>query len=449
MEAGAFIFNHYAYNRENGMLTLDYAFENGLAFRETIAFPLPSHPPSTTQLGEAANAALDSCFRLIFLLAGVSYYKAFVPENLICRAFTLDPVTAGFVEKVYRHGLGEFAYRNGIDLTDRIKITTEAVDSPIAHPVPLTARPLVPVGGGKDSIVTIEALKAKGFAPVLFALGPDAPLPAPIRDTIAASGLPFLKVTRTLSPALIEANKNGALNGHVPITAILSVIAMTTALMHGLDSVVMSNEHSADAPNLMVNGQEINHQYSKSFAFEKDLAAYTRAHITPSLRYFSLLRPMTEAAIARRFAQSAVYDHVFRSCNTSFRQDAATRASHWCCACPKCRFVFLALANFMDKERLLGIFGVNMLDDETQTDGFAALCGLDTHKPFECVGTVQESALLMAFLVRQTAWQNDRVVITLAPRLPPFNEAAYQALFAPQGTCALPPPYDEVLHAGA
>ncbi|MFA6280324.1 MAG: hypothetical protein WC612_05990 [Bdellovibrionales bacterium] len=444
MEAGAFIFESYAYDRESGVLTLGYAYENGLAFKETIAFPPPAAP-----LDEATSAALDSCFRLIFLLAGVSYYKATVPERLLCRAFALDPNTASFIEKVYRHGLGEFAYRNGLSLKDKIKMAAEVLDPPIARPVALNARPLVPVGGGKDSIVTIEALKAKGFTPVLFALGPDAPLPAPIRETIAVSGLPFIKVTRTLSPALLEANKNGAFNGHVPITAILSAIAMATAIMNGMDAVVMSNEHSADAPNLTHDGQEINHQYSKSFAFEKDLAAYAHAHITPSLRYFSLLRPLTEAAIARRFARSEAYDHVFRSCNASFRQDAATRASHWCCACPKCRFVFLALANFMDKERLLGIFGANMLDDETQTDGFAALCGHDAHKPFECVGTVQESALLLAFLAQQDSWKNDSVVRALAPRLPAFSEAAYQALFLPQEGSALPPPYDEVIHAGA
>lgn len=444
IEAGAFIFESYSYDSTRGVLTLSYAYENGVSFQETIVFPQPVAPVT-----EATSAALDSCFRLIFLLAGVSYYKAYAPRNLFCRAFALDPVTATFIEKVYRHGLGEFAYRNGIDLNDKIKIVSEAVAPPLSHPIALTDSPLVPIGGGKDSIVTIEALKAKGFAPVLFALGPTAPLPAPISETIAKSGLPFIKVTRTLSPALLEVNDKGALNGHVPITAILSAIAMAAALMQGLDAVVMSNEHSADAPNLIVCGHEINHQYSKSLAFEKDFAAYTRAHITPSLRYFSLLRPLTEAAIARRFAQSKAYDHVFRSCNASFRQEASNRASQWCCACPKCRFVFLALANFMEKERLLRIFGANMLADPTQTDGFAALCGLASHKPFECVGTVQESSLLMAFLTRQESWKNDSVVIALARCLSAFNEDAYQALFAPQGDYDLPHPYDEALHAGA
>ncbi|HAX91534.1 MAG TPA: hypothetical protein DCY07_04910 [Rhodospirillaceae bacterium] len=443
MNVGSFIFESYAYAPEKGVLTLAYTYENGLSFEEKIAFPLPVFPPD-----EQTSAALDTCFRLLFLLAGVSYYKAYAPERLICRAFPLDPVTASFVEKVYRNGLGEFAYRNNLDLSDRLKFSVNNIAPPVARPVKLSPRPLVPVGGGKDSIVTIEALKKQGMQPILFALGPKAPLPAPIAGTIGVSGLPFLKVERTLSPTILEANKSGALNGHVPITAILSVIAIATALLHGMDSVVLSNEHSASAPNLVKDGQEINHQYSKSFAFEKDLAAYVRGHITPDLHYFSLLRPLTEAAIAQRFAQDDAYDTVFRSCNTAFRQDAATRGAHWCGACPKCRFIFLALANFMDKERLLRIFGANLLDDAAQTDAFAALCGIDAHKPFECVGTTQESTLLMEHLTHLDAWKNDAVVRELSSRFvatPEDFSAAYQALFTLQDEHSIPPTYLEAL----
>ena len=116
------------------------------------------------------------------------------------------------------------------------------------------------------------------------------------------------------------------------------------------------------------------------------------------VRYFSFLRPLSEVAIARRFARHTAYLPVFRSCNAAFRQSPERRATNWCCDCPKCRFVFLALAPFVDRQLLIATFGRDMLDDPAQIDGFAELCGLRRHKPFECVGEVEESATVMAHL---------------------------------------------------
>ncbi len=231
---------------------------------------------------------------------------------------------------------------------------------------------------------------------------------------------------------MFELNKGGAYNGHVPITAILSAIALATAIMQGFDAIIMANEHSASAPNLRVGAVDINHQYSKSLAFERDFAAYVTQHISPSLHYFSLLRPLSEAAITQRFARHEKYFPVFRSCNTAFKQDDARRNKNWCCHCPKCRFVFLALAPFVAKPKLIAIFGRNLLDDATQAQGFAELCGLAAFKPFECVGEIEESALLLRHLATMDTWKQDRVIQTLLPQFPTDNNDAamsYQSLF--------------------
>lgn len=443
--SGPFVFDSYAFDRPTATLNLTYRYNGGATFVETIVFPA-----ITRELSANDWAALDLSFRLLFLLAGVSYYKAYVPTELRCEAFALDPITASFVEKVYRHGLGEFSYQNKLDLTDRVHFVSSDVAAPQPIPLNLKHHLCVPVGGGKDSIVTLEYLKEAGEPVTLFALGGTSGTAGPIQATIDVSGLPAIKVARTLSPKLIELNKAGAYNGHVPITAILSAITVAAAIMQGFDTIVMSNEHSASAPNVRYNNLEINHQYSKSFEFEKDLSCYIGEHITPQLSYFSLLRPLSETDITRRFAKLKKYHSVFRSCNTAFRQDAKARGKHWCCNCPKCRFVFLALAPFVDKPRLIDIFGANMLDDAAQTEGFAELCGLSAHKPFECVGEIEESSLLMQKLAHMSAWQKDHVVSNLGPKCAPNPQGLddrFNALFQLHPDHHVPAPYLKLLYA--
>jgi hypothetical protein len=441
----AFIFHSYNFNATTGVLHLRYAYENGAAFEETLAFPPPERP-----LAPAARAALEASFRLIFLLAGVSYYKAFAPTRLKCAAFRLDPATAAFVESVYRQGLGEFAFRNQINLAECVHFQSEEVPSPAKIRLHLPHRTLVPVGGGKDSIVTLEALKQAGENITLFALGGASGPAGPIAATIATAGLPALKIARTLSPNLLALNTAGALNGHIPITAILCSITIACAILYGFDTIALSNENSASAPNLRLNDGDINHQYSKSLAFEKDFAAYVAAHISPDIACFSFLRPLTEAEIARRFAKLSAYHAVFRSCNKAFKQESGARAKHWCCACPKCRFVFLALAPFMTAAKLIEIFGQNLLDDAAQQQGFAELCGLSAHKPFECVGEIEESALLLEKLATLDEWKEAAVVKALGRELAGQRKnfpAAYQALFTPRGEHRLPEKYVRILDA--
>jgi UDP-N-acetyl-alpha-D-muramoyl-L-alanyl-L-glutamate epimerase len=401
MNYSEFLFESYRYDRAENALVLCYRFADGPRFKERLSFDFPA-----PQLSANAEEALDRIFRLIFLMSGVSYYKAYVAPMLRCTAFALDQHTAQFLQRFYEQGLAEFAWKNRIAIAGHCRFTWEPVTSPPAVSVGLRRRTCVPIGGGKDSIVTLECLRKAGEDLVLFSLG-DA---EPIAACIAAAGLPSIRVRRRLDPTLLKLNQDGALNGHVPITGILSAILLACAVLAGFDVIAMSNEHSASAPNLTVDGIGINHQYSKSLEFEVDLAEYVARYITPSIKYFSLLRPLSEVEIARRFTRYPQYFDTFRSCNTAFRQLPDQRGRQWCGDCPKCRFVFLALAPFVAKDRLAAIFGRNLLDDENQTEGFAELCGLREHKPFECVGEIEESAAVMAHLAGAAEWRDDRVV---------------------------------------
>ena len=441
MEYKEFIFESYHYDPAASTLSLQYRFSEGPSFQETLVFDFAARALSATE-----NQVLDRIFRLVFLTSGVSYYKAYIPKTLICESFALDENTAEFLHKFYEKGLAEFAFRNGISLNNHFRIRSTAAPATAPMALNLPRRTCVPVGGGKDSIVTIECLKRGGEPLILFSLG-DA---EPINACITAAQLPFIRVHRRLDGDLLKLNQAGALNGHVPITGILSAIAMACAVIAGFDTIAMSNEHSASEPNLKIGGIEINHQFSKSLEFERMLSEYVRDLITPSITYFSLLRPLSEIEIARRFSNHPPYFGIFRSCNSAFRQSRAARGRHWCCDCPKCRFVFLALSPFVAKPELTGIFGRNLLDDETQRDGFAELCGLQEHKPFECVGETSESAGVMSYLGDHPDWREDQVVRRLNEGFPSQRHrdpSEYRALFGVRNPHRVPDRYMAMLDA--
>jgi UDP-N-acetyl-alpha-D-muramoyl-L-alanyl-L-glutamate epimerase len=441
MQYKEFIFESYLYDPAVSTLSLRYRFGGGPRFEEKLLFDfLPRH------FSPDESVVLDRIFRLLFLMSGVSYYKAFIPRTLICESFSVDRITAEFLQKFYEKGLAEFAFRNKISLRGRF--TIQWSNGPTAAPVTidLPRRTCVPVGGGKDSIVTLECLKRAGEPLVLFSLG-DA---EPIRACIAAAGLPFIRVHRRLDSGLFKLTEAGGLNGHVPITGILSAIAFASAVMAGCDAIVMSNEHSASIPNVQIDGTDVNHQYSKSLEFEEDFSEYLRNYISPSIAYFSLLRPLSEIEIARRFAKYREYFPLFLSCNAAFRQLPAARGRGWCGNCPKCRFVFLALAPSIEKPKLIGIFGRNLLDDETQREGFAQLCGLREHKPFECVGELAESAAVMSYLSSRPDWREDAVVRQLHGALALLRQpdpANFRALFEVRHPHRVPDSYMAKLDA--
>ncbi|QQR69626.1 MAG: endonuclease domain-containing protein [Alphaproteobacteria bacterium] len=444
MAPSDFLFQGYHFDSAQSLLRLDYAFRDGPSFTETLQFP-----NARTEFEPHERQALDAAFRVILLMAGVSYYKAYAPARMLCPAFALDAETASWVTQVYRMGLGEFAYRNKLDMSQRAQCEAQTQNAPPPTRLHLPRRDCVAVGGGKDSIVTIEAARQAGQTPFLFAMGGVGGPARPIAQTIQVAGFPALHAVRRIDPALIELNKTGVLNGHVPVTAILSAILAAGAILYGYDAILLSNERSASVANLSLNGTEVNHQYSKSLEFERGFAQTLARLVSPDIAYFSLLRPLSEVAIARRFARHRAYHDIFTSCNKAFRQDESRRGRGWCGDCPKCRFVFLALAPFMAKDRLIDIFGRNLLDDSAQVSGFAELAGLENFKPFECVGEVEESAILLAKLAQDDSWKHDAVPSALAARLPQDSQdidARYQAFFTPDMAHRVPNSYLGWLH---
>ncbi|MBS0487000.1 MAG: endonuclease domain-containing protein [Proteobacteria bacterium] len=436
-QAQAFRFVRCTY--ADGEAQLVYALDDGPELIERIGFP------DAPKLPREREAAFAAALRLLHLIAGTSYYKAGVPKGIVVAGEPLDAATARFLDQVYLHGLAEFAYQNKLDLRDRIRFPQGAVEAASAPALNLSRRTLIPIGGGKDSLVSVEMLKRMGEPATAVWVGDSALIAACAQRT----GLPMLNLKRRLAPELFEYNRLGAYNGHIPVTAINSAILLCAAIVYGFDAIAFSNERSASEATLEYDGQLVNHQWSKSLDSERLLREHITSHIATDLDYFSLLRPWSELAVASAFARESRYDDVFSSCNRNFRIRGERPADRWCGQCPKCHFVFLALAPFVAKPRLLNIFGRNLLDDLGLAPGFDALLEYREHKPFECVGEGRESRAAMVALSLRPEWREDALVARFAEEIAPQLDAAslkLAPLLEPSAEHFLPLRLQRLLH---
>ncbi|HVT68570.1 MAG TPA: hypothetical protein VHF26_12525, partial [Trebonia sp.] len=334
--------------------------------------------------------------------------------------------------------------------------------APVAAPAPAAApgvlRPLVPFGGGIDSIVTVEGVRARTGDIALFVVSRPGNRFDAIERPAAVSGLPVIRAGREIDPQLLRSAELGFLNGHVPVTGIISALAVLAAALNGRDAVVMSNEWSASVPTLEWRGQQVNHQWSKSDAFEKSFRELLAAQ--PGLPgYFSALRDRTELWVAERFAGLTQYHATFRSCNRAFHIDPGRRLDHWCGQCDKCCFIDLILAPFMSADQLGAVFAPNAGKDGggASADGnpeplgnpalkpkFQTLLGSGT-KPFECVGEVNECRAAVVLAAARADRQGAALLAELAaevtgrPDAP--TETEIEAMRHPVGTSFVPPEY--------
>lgn len=419
--AQQFHFGRSDYDPNSGELSLCYRFDDGPQLIERIRFP---HAPWPTDSNR--RAAFQRALRVLHLVAGISYYKAgLAPE------FTFDdPATAAaispFLTDLYRNGLAEFAWVNQLDSVAGIEFPLAGdAECGLSPVIDLPARALVALGGGKDSLVGLDLAARAGIETQVVCVG-RAPL---IGETAHAVGQPLLRIDRRLAPELAEMNRAGAWNGHVPVTAINSAILLCAAILYGYRYIVFSNERSADEATLTAaDGSEVNHQYSKSSAFEKAFRQVISNCVAGGVEYFSILRPFSELEIVRRFSTMTALHGVYSSCNRNFHLAGSRIEGRWCRDCPKCRFAALSLALFLSPAEVCRIVGADLLDDPAQADGFRALCGLGRDKPFECVGEAGESRAAMAALAGDERWRGHAVVMALAPELAQVAVPSLQVL---------------------
>lgn len=348
--------------------------------------------PSLTQYKptlEVRKFKIDSFTKnLIFhigLVELVSYWKATCSKNVIIKAGYINKEQIQFFKKLYFYGLGELFYTNGItpNYDDFINIKCELEEQNIEIPNYAGNGNLIPIGGGKDSNVTLEIMKSDFEDNLCFIINPKQ-VTLSCAQTAGYSNEKIVTVKRTIDKNLIELNKQGFINGHTPFSALVAFLSYFNAYITGKKYILLSNESSANESN--VDGTKINHQYSKTYEFECDFNEYTKKYFKIDIKYFSLLRPLSEYQIAMLFSNYEKYHEIFKSCNVGSKKEPW----HWCCSCPKCLFVYIILSPFLYKEKLIEIFGEDLFEKEDLLDTFIELTGYGKTKPFECVGTYEE-----------------------------------------------------------
>jgi hypothetical protein len=396
--------------------------------------------------GDWDDPAVRAAVRILFLLAGVSYYKTTAAPVIDLGDLPTTAAERAFLTGYYVHGLGEFAYRNGIDLRGlEVRGPDGAPVAPVVYE-PEPGRPLIPFGGGIDSIVTVESLAGDHPGTALCVVHPPDDPFAAIEGAAAVTGLPVVRIARAIDPLVRRSVELGFLNGHVPVTAVITAAVVVAAVLERRDAVVLSNERSASAPTLVADGHAVNHQWSKGDEFERGFAQLVAGALGPELSVFSYLRPRTELWVAERFAGLTDYHHAFRSCNRAFHQDPDRRLAGWCGRCDKCCFIDLVLAPYMNRSDLADVFGGDEpLENPDNEQRFRSLVGLGARsKPFECVGDVDECRVA----ARSAAQREDRAGTVVLRRLddelaavrrPTGVDAA--ALLKPRGAHHIPDRY--------
>ncbi len=394
-------------------IKLTYHFEiDGLSeFAPTWTFPVKD---------KKADFASDETFRNMAFSLGmvelISYWKIACPPVVRIKNASLSEDMITWWKSLYFNGLGEFYYTNGIVENEQDFMTIEpeyGINEPVLSlqceadvqaaiamrnsnikTLKEGARCMVPVGGGKDSAVSLDVLKEYKNAVYAYIINPRG---ATI-ETVQRAGMDFdgshvITAHRTLDKNMLELNKQGFLNGHTPFSAIVAFSATIAAYMNDITYIALSNESSANEST--VPGSTVNHQYSKSFRFERDFHEYEAVYLKSNTYYFSLLRPLSEFQIAADFAECKEYHDIFKSCNVGSKQNI------WCGHCPKCLFVWLILSPFLAQEELCDIFGTNMAQDESMQNDFDKLVGIASEKPFECVGSVDEINAAVTLTIRK------------------------------------------------
>lgn len=383
-----FIYEKYTYKLEDGYLKIKYYF--------TIPSLTVFNPTLQIKLNKDINLndnCLDTLIFHVGLIEIISYIKCTCSPNIVIKCGYLDDSQIEWFKKLYYYGLGEFLYTNGIsiDINELFNFKMEGSKKNLANNKIVTNGNLIPIGGGKDSVVTLELLKNEEDNDCFILNPKEANLACVTIAGYQEDKTIILK--RTIDSNLLELNKQGFLNGHTPFSSLLAFISYLTAYIYKKKNIVLSNESSANQATVI--GTKINHQYSKTYEFENDFNNYTKKYFDLDIHYFSLLRPLSEFQIGMLFSKYEKYHKAFKSCNVGSKD----KKWNWCCNCPKCLFVYIILSPFLYKEKLINIFGEDLFERKDLLNTFIELLGYGETKPFECVGTYEEVRYAVSILI--------------------------------------------------
>jgi len=367
---------------KEGIVTCTYTVANE---KFTNSYTLPdaydlalANQPLTRKLCEWV--AIISSFGLF----SVEYF-----DEVICE-FALTDNDVRFFEKLIYLGFGEFRFVNDIAMDKKTHVRSSIENAPVllsSESTPTYDRgPLLLNGGGKDGSVSAWLLSQTGQSFTWFQRG----------DSVAQSNVtavwnaPVISIKRNLDPN--RSNRQYA--GHRPMSAGIAFVALLTAHLYGYSDVIASNEASANEGNATFGDFTLNHQYSKSLEFERDIQSLLK-DVGIRINYFSLLRPLHElqiAKIATKLGNNQL--GAITSCNNG------TRTGTWCMSCAKCAFIALVMTA-ADPAAARKIWGndTDTINTPSLHNYLVELLDPNVDKPLECVGTLDECQLAARMIV--------------------------------------------------
>lgn len=259
-------------------------------------------------------------------------------------------------------------------------------------------------GGGKDSLVSAKLLEEAELSFATLGYSSSVYGTAPAQHTLIDR---LVKHTATVqhhrqwifddfpdAPVLVlhpELNIKSLCAAETPASIFG---ALPIILQQGYRYMVLAHEKSADKGNMVweKTGEEVNHQWGKSYEAELLLNQYIKQHLVSNCQYFSLLKPIHDVLIfniLRNYPEAVLTTH---SCNVQ---------KPWCFRCPKCAYVLANYYAYLPEKILDKIINpgtINIFDLEENALAFRQMLGQEDHTPFECLGQVEEARLAFQLL---------------------------------------------------
>ena len=386
-----FYIKNFDFNKSSKIATFNFSFDNKINFEEKIDFNI------WKKIINFDKEILNNLLTNLSIAIGISYYKLY-PFAKIILPIKVNDNQLNFWKKFYTNGLGEFFYKNNINPWVINFQNWEKNFSNKIWKIQNQNKALLLWWWWKDSIVGYSIIKNK-YDYDLFVVWKIDKIK---QDTANVVWKQPLLVKRYLSENLFELNKT-YYNWHIPITWIISFISLITAYLYWYNYIFTSNEKSAWEENTIWKWYKINHQYSKSLEFEEDFKQYNLDFLN-WVEYKSLLSDMFEIDIVQKFIKLEEFFPYFSSCNRNFKITWSSQAKRWCCNCEKCAFVYLILSAYLPKEKVVNIFQEDLFENKNLLETYKWLIWKKT-KPFECVGTYNESKKALKLVLQKYKWK--------------------------------------------
>ncbi len=244
-----FIYEGYNIEETKSDITLKYEFSIPHLVKFT---PTINIPKKEFNVRKIEGKKIENMVFHIGLIELISYWKCTCSPKVIIKCGFLDEYQKQWLKKLYFYGLGELFFTNGIktNINEFMTIMTEGEKFEIEEEKEETSGYIVPIGGGKDSVVTLETLKVNKQNDLCLIVNPK-PVTIECAHLANMEDKQIIEVYRKIDKKLLNLNKNYFINGHTPFSSLLAFLSYFIAYITGKKYIALSNESSANESNVV------------------------------------------------------------------------------------------------------------------------------------------------------------------------------------------------------